>query len=188
MVYHGDRVVDHLDVLGGALVHDSADLHERFVTHRTLVGAVPSPFDCFLVHRGLKTLSLRTARQTETAGKLALALRESPHVAEVRYPGLPDHPGHDIAVRQMTGYGSVLAFRYRGDVPGLLRRTRLFANAVSLGGVRSLAQCPASTTHRPVPTEVRRRLGITEDLVRVAVGIEDPEDLLEDLTRALCPS
>lgn len=180
-------VAGHLDVLGGALVHDRAELHELFARHRTTTGSVPSPFDCFLVHRGLKTLSLRTARQVETAGKLAAALRESPHVAEVRYPGLPDHPGHEVAARQMTGFGSVITFRYRADVAGLLRRSRYFADAVSLGGVRSLAQCPATTTHRPIPPQVRSRLGVTEDLVRLSVGIEDPEDLVEDLLRALSP-
>lgn len=181
-------IAGHLDVLGGALVHDRADLHDLFTTHRTTTGSVPSPFDCFLVHRGLKTLSLRTDRQVATAGKLASALRESPHVTEVRYPGLPDHPGHEVAARQMTGFGSVIGFRYRADVAGLLRRSRYFADAVSLGGVRSLAQCPATTTHRPIPPETRRRLGVTEDLVRVSVGIEDPEDLLEDLVRALSPT
>ena len=178
-------VAGHLDVLGGALVHDREDLHEAFTAHRTAVGNVPGPFDCFLVHRGLKTLSLRTRCQVATTGLLVAALRESPAVSEVRYPGLPEHPGHAVAARQMTGFGSLVSFRYRGDVDGLLRRLRLFANAVSLGGVRSLAQCPAATTHRPVPPEVRAALGITDDLVRVSVGIEDPEDLLDDLGQAL---
>ncbi|WP_007023583.1 trans-sulfuration enzyme family protein [Saccharomonospora iraqiensis] len=181
-------VAGHLDVLGGALVHDRADLHELFVTHRTTTGSVPSPFDCFLVHRGLKTLSLRTVRQAATAEKLAAALRESPHVGEVRYPGLPDHPGHTLATRQMSGFGPVLGFRYRGDVAALLRRSRYFTDAVSFGGVRSLAQCPAATTHRSVPTDLRERLGITDDLVRLSVGIEDPADLLEDLMGALDPA
>ncbi|GLY49771.1 PLP-dependent aspartate aminotransferase family protein [Lentzea sp. NBRC 102530] len=178
-------VAGHLDVLGGALVHDREDLHEAFTAHRTAVGNVPGPFDCFLVHRGLKTLALRTRCQVATTGLLADALRESPAVAEVRYPGLPEHPGHAVAARQMAGFGSLISFRYRGDVDALLRRLRLFANAVSLGGVRSLAGCPATTTHRPVPQETRTALGITDDLVRVSVGIEDPQDLLDDLDRAL---
>ncbi|MFD9737217.1 trans-sulfuration enzyme family protein [Umezawaea sp. NPDC059074] len=181
-------VAGHLDVLGGALVHDRDDLHEAFTAHRTAVGSVPGPFDCFLVHRGLKTLSLRTGRQVATTERLVAALLASPAVAEVRYPGLPAHPGHAVAARQMAGFGSLVSFRYRHDVDGLLGRLRLFANAVSLGGVRSLAQCPAATTHRPVPADVRERLGITADLVRVSVGIEDPDDLLEDLARALHPN
>lgn len=178
-------VAGHLDVLGGALVHDREDLHEAFTAHRTAVGNVPGPFDCFLVHRGLKTLSLRTRCQVATTGLLVAALRESPAVTEVRYPGLPEHPGHAVAARQMAGFGSLVSFRYRGDVDALLRRLRLFANAVSLGGVRSLAGRPATTTHRPVPQETRTALGITDDLVRVSVGIEDPQDLLDDLGRAL---
>ncbi|MCP2167728.1 trans-sulfuration enzyme family protein [Goodfellowiella coeruleoviolacea] len=178
-------IAGHLDVLGGALVHDREDLHEAFTAHRTAVGSVPGPFDCFLVHRGLKTLSLRTERQVATTGRLVAELSAAPAVAEVRYPGLPTHPGHAVAARQMTGFGSLVSFRYRGEVTALLRRLRLFANAVSLGGVRSLAGCPAATTHRPVPPPVRARLGITDDLVRVSVGIEDPEDLLDDLRRAL---
>ncbi|MBW4722026.1 trans-sulfuration enzyme family protein [Saccharothrix obliqua] len=178
-------VAGHLDVLGGALVHDREDLHEAFTAHRTAVGSVPGPFDCFLVHRGLKTLSLRAERQVATTGKLVAELCASPAVAEVRYPGLPGHPGHEVAARQMSGGGSLVSFRYRGDVGAFLRRLRLFGNAVSLGGVRSLASRPATTTHRPVPPDLRARLGITEDLVRMSIGIEDPEDLLDDLRNAL---
>ncbi|MFC6092258.1 PLP-dependent aspartate aminotransferase family protein [Saccharothrix sp. BKS2] len=178
-------IAGHLDVLGGALVHDREELHEAFAANRTAVGNVPGPFDCFLVHRGLKTLSLRTRCQVASTELLVAALCESPAVTEVRYPGLPEHPGHEVAARQMTGFGSLVSFRYRGDVDKLLGRLQLFANAVSLGGVRSLAQCPAATTHRPVPPEVRARLGITDDLVRMSVGIEDPQDLLDDLGQAL---
>lgn len=178
-------IAGHADVLGGALVCDDETLHEKFLQHRTTTGAVPGGLDCYLVHRGVKTLSLRVARQTETARSIAAALVESPLAADVRYPGLPAHPGHDLACRQMSGPGSIISFRYRGDPGKLLAGTRLFACAVSLGGVRSLIECPALMTHRPVPRETRLAAGITDELIRLSVGIEDPADLLEDLRNAL---
>ncbi|MGW3967458.1 trans-sulfuration enzyme family protein [Amycolatopsis sp. NPDC005003] len=175
----------HLDVLGGALVYDRAELHERFLAHRGATGAVPGAFDCFLVHRGLKTLAVRTRRQVETAAFLADLLGREPTVGAVRYPGLPTHPGHELAARQMTAPGSMLSFDYLGDPAKLLDRVEVFTCAVSLGGVRSLIELPASMTHRPVPPEIRARLGITDSLVRLSIGIEDPADLAADLTAAL---
>lgn len=178
-------IAGHADVLGGALVcHDEA-LHDRFVEHRTVTGGVPGGLDCYLVHRGVKTLSLRVARQTASARALAEALCDSPAVDEVRYPGLPTHPGHRLAGRQMAGPGSIISFRYRGDPEKLLARTKFFTCAVSLGGVRSLIECPAMMTHRPVPRAARLAAGITDDLIRLSVGIEDPADLMGDLRDAL---
>ncbi|WP_328608882.1 PLP-dependent aspartate aminotransferase family protein [Amycolatopsis sp. NBC_00345] len=178
-------IAGHLDVLGGALVYSDEELHERFRSYRTIAGNVPGPLDCYLVHRGLKTLSLRVERQVRTAAALAEVLVAEPSVGRVRYPGLPDDPGYALARRQMTAPGSMISFDYRGDPGKLLELVRVFACAVSLGGVRSLIECPAAMTHRPVPAERRRALGITDELIRLSVGIEDPGDLTEDLRSAL---
>ncbi|GAA3011070.1 trans-sulfuration enzyme family protein [Actinokineospora diospyrosa] len=178
-------VAGHSDVLGGALICDDPALHHAFTQHRTVAGTIPSGLDCFLVHRGVKTLSVRVERQVRTAQTLVDLLLEAPGVTHVRYPGLPEHPGHDIAARQLAAPGSIIAFRYSGVVEKLLAGTTLFACAVSLGGVRSLIECPALMTHRPIPAADRAAAGITDDLIRLSVGIEDAEDLVEDLTTAL---
>ncbi|QIS12447.1 trans-sulfuration enzyme family protein [Nocardia arthritidis] len=178
-------IAGHADVLGGALVCRDADLHRRFVEHRTVTGGVPGGLDCYMVHRGVKTLSLRVARQTATAQALADALCASTAVCEVKYPGLRAHPQHHLVGAQMSGPGSMVSFRYLGDPEKLMARTELFACAVSLGGVRSLIECPALMTHRPVPRATRIAAGITDDLIRLSVGIEDPADLIEDLQCAL---
>jgi cystathionine beta-lyase/cystathionine gamma-synthase len=175
----------HGDVMGGALVYDDGQLDARIRRHRTVVGNVPSALDCFLLHRGLKTLSLRVARQVDNARSLVDVLRASPMVGAVHYPGLAEHPQYAVAKRQMTEPGSVVSFEYRGDVEGLLRRVRLFSCAVSLGGVHSLIECPALMTHRPLPAEVRARRGIFDSLLRLSVGIEDHRDLVDDLRTAL---
>ncbi|RJO72521.1 PLP-dependent transferase [Nocardia panacis] len=178
-------IAGHADVLGGALVCDIEALHRRFVAHRTVTGGVPGGLDCYLVHRGVKTLSLRVARQGETAQLLAEMLAAAPAVAEVKYPGLPTHPQRHLVGTQMSGPGSIVSFRYRGDPEKLMARTELFACAVSLGGVRSLIECPALMTHRPIPRETRLAVGITDDLIRLSAGIEDPADLVADLRRAM---
>ncbi|NUT46271.1 MAG: PLP-dependent transferase [Saccharothrix sp.] len=178
-------IAGHSDVLGGALVLDDPDRYRRLAEHRTVVGGVPGAFDCYLVHRGLKTLSLRVARQVANAWAAVEALVESPFAGAVHYPGLPDHPQFELASAQMSAPGSMVSFEYLGHVDELLRRTELFAPAVSLGGVRSLIECPASMTHRPVPREVRLRAGVVDNLVRLSFGIEDPADLVEDLTAAM---
>jgi cystathionine gamma-lyase len=162
----------HLDVLGGALVYDDPQLHDRLRSHRSLVGSVPGALDCYLVRRGLKTLALRVARQTETAALVVDALRREPAVLAVHYPDGP------VAARQMTGFGAVLSFEYAGDAAALLERVRLFAPAVSLGGVQSLIECPALMSHAAIA-------GMDERLVRVSVGIEDAGDLVEDLCTAV---
>ncbi|NDU71376.1 PLP-dependent transferase [Actinomadura sp. DSM 109109] len=178
-------IAGHSDVLGGALVYDDEDLHRELASHRTATGSVPGGLDCFLVHRGLKTLSLRVARQVANAEAIAAALRGSGRVGALHYPGLPDHPQYEVARRQMSAPGSILSFEYLGDPGKLMDRVRLFACAVSLGGVHSLVECPAVMTHASVPREVRRRLGISDDLIRVSAGIEDPADLVQDLMDAL---
>ncbi|MEU4620109.1 aminotransferase class I/II-fold pyridoxal phosphate-dependent enzyme [Actinoplanes sp. NPDC023801] len=175
----------HLDVIGGALAYHDPDLHARLRDYRTTFGNVPSPFDCHQIHRGLKTLALRVARQCDSARLLAEALQDEPSVSALRYPGLASHPQHRVAERQMRRPGSLLSFVYAGDPEALMRRVRLFAPAVSLGGVRSLIECPALMTHRPVPRPTRLRLGIDDHLIRVSAGIEDPDDLVGDLLAAV---
>lgn len=178
-------IAGHMDVLGGALVHDDEALQRQLLTQRALLGNVPGTFDCYSIRRGVKTLGLRVQRQCESALRIATVLKTESSVTEVLYPGLAAHPGHDVAARQMSGFGPLLAFRYAGDVARLLESVKLYAVAVSLGGVQSLIECPAKMSHRSLPAELRRRQGISEDLVRVSVGIEDPEDLVQDLTSAL---
>jgi cystathionine gamma-lyase len=178
-------IAGHLDALGGALVYDDESLHERFLAYRGIAGNVPGGLDCYLIRRGLKTLSLRIARQVASAEEVVAALLTHPAVGAVHYPALPDHPGHDIARRQMCAPGSIITFEYRGGTAALLERMRVFAAAVSLGGVQSLIECPAAMTHVAIPAETRRRLGIADNLVRLSIGIEDPDDLVADLTGAM---
>jgi cystathionine beta-lyase/cystathionine gamma-synthase len=178
-------IAGHGDVLGGALVYDDPELHQEFRSHRTAVGNVPGPLDCFLVHRGLKTLSLRVARQVGNARAVVEALRGAESVGAVHYPGLSGHPQHEVAARQMSAPGSIVSFEYLGDPAKLLERVRLYACAVSLGSVRSLIECPATMTHAALPRDIRLRLGITDNLIRVSAGIEDPADLVDDLLAAL---
>lgn len=180
-------IAGHSDVLGGALVYDDEELHRAFRSYRTVAGNVPGPLDCYLVHRGLKTLSLRVARQSGNAAALVAALRDSESVGVIHYPGLLEHPQYDVARRQMAAPGSVFSFEYLGDPARLLDQVRLFACAPSLGGVRSLIGCPAATTHAAIPPATRRALGISDNLLRVSTGIEDPTDLVDDLMAALRP-
>jgi cystathionine gamma-lyase len=177
----------HLDVLGGALVYNDERLHDHFVGHRTVVGNVPGALDCYLVRRGLKTLSVRTTRQVESAAMVVAALQDAPLVGAVRYPGLPEHPGHQVAARQMSAFGSMISFDYLGDTAKVLNEVKVFAPAVSLGGVQSLIECPASMTHASVPREERERAGISDNLIRLSIGIEDPRDLIADIRAALRP-
>ncbi|OOC53357.1 MULTISPECIES: trans-sulfuration enzyme family protein [Nocardiopsis] len=178
-------IAGHSDAVGGALVYRDAELHRRLLSYRTAVGNVPGPLDCYLVHRGLKTLSLRVARQVANAQAIAEALRDSGLTGAVRYPGLPEHPQHDVAGRQMSGPGSIVCFECPVEPEKLFRRLRLHSCAVSLGGVGSLIQCPARSTHAGIPRSTRLELGLTDDLVRVSAGIEDAADLVEDLLTAL---
>jgi O-succinylhomoserine (thiol)-lyase len=177
----------HSDMVGGMVVVAEDDLAERLRFIQNAVGAVPSPFDCWLVLRGTKTLAVRMRQHEENARQLARFLAEHPEVKHVNYPGLPDHPQHELAKRQARGFGGIVSF----DVGTLeraakvLERVRVFTLAESLGGVESLICHPATMTHGSVPKEERERLGVTDGLVRISVGFEDVEDLQADLEAAL---
>ena len=178
-------IAGHADVVGGALVCNDQQLIDQLQSYRGATGNVPGALDCFLVHRGLKTLSLRLARQVSNAQAIVTALRGSPMVGTVRYPGLREHPQHQVAARQMSAPGSIVTFEYLGDPEKLLGRVQLFSGAVSLGGVHSLMECPALMTHSAVSPATRLALGITDNLIRLSAGIEDPDDLVQDLLAAL---
>jgi cystathionine gamma-lyase len=176
----------HSDVVGGAVLTSDGELHQRLAFLQNAVGAVPSPMDSFLVLRGLKTLHLRMERHADNAMRLARFLEGHPQVERVAYPGLPSHPQHALARRQMTGFGGMLAFVIRGGLPAaraFLGAVRVFTCAESLGGVESLVEHPAIMTHASVPPETRERLGITDGFIRVSCGIEHADDLVEDLER-----
>jgi len=176
----------HSDVIGGAVMLGDAALHDRLKFLQNAVGGVPSPMDSFLVLRGLKTLHVRMARHAENAGALARFLEGHAQVERVIYPGLPSHPQHALAARQMTGFGGMLAFTIRGGLPAasaFLKAVKVFACAESLGGVESLIEHPAIMTHASVPAETRAALGIADGFIRVSVGIEHVDDLREDLER-----
>ncbi len=175
----------HSDVVGGFVATDDDDLAGRVAFLQNAAGAVPGPFDCYLLHRGAKTLQLRMARHASSAEAVAHALVEHPAVRQVLWPGLQDHPGHDVASRQMSAFGGMVSFRLAGGEPAALevcRRTEVFTLAESLGAVESLIEHPARMTHSSVAGTANEVPG---DLVRLSVGIEDVDDLLDDLRRAL---
>jgi cystathionine gamma-lyase len=178
----------HSDVLGGAVLTSDDALAERMRFHQNAVGAVPSPFDCWLLLRGLKTLQLRVVRQCENALAIARWLEGQDAVTQVYYPGLESNPGHLLARRQMGGrYGGVVSFDVSsGDAArSFLERLRVFTLAESLGAVESLAESPALMTHASIPEETRTRVGVSDGLLRLSVGIEDVDDLVADLEQAL---
>ncbi|HEY0709495.1 MAG TPA: PLP-dependent aspartate aminotransferase family protein [Polyangia bacterium] len=178
----------HSDVVGGALVTNDDELAKKVRFLQNAIGAVPSPMDCYLVLRGIKTLPLRMRRHCETAAELALRLENRRGVMRVHYPGLISHPQHDLARRQMTAPGGMISFEIDGGLEEsrrFLRALRIFTLAESLGGVESLAEHPAIMTHASIPADVRRGLGISDSLVRLSVGLEHLEDLWADLDGAL---
>ena len=178
----------HSDVLGGALLTSDDEVAERLRFHQNAVGAVPSPFDCWLLLRGLKTLQLRVIRQSESAHAIALWLKAHPGVQRVHYPGLEMHPGHQLAARQMRGhFGGIVSFELADQASALrsLARLRVFTLAESLGAVESLAELPALMTHASIPHEERARIGVSDSLIRLSVGVEDVDDLIADLDQAL---
>jgi cystathionine beta-lyase/cystathionine gamma-synthase len=179
----------HSDMVGGALVTSDDDLAARIGFIQNAVGAIPGPFDCWLVLRGLKTLPLRMQRHCESAGRIAQWLAGREDIPGVYYPGLPEHPQHELARRQMSGFGGMVSVELGSmdRVHRMIERISLFALAESLGGVESLIGHPASMTHASVPAAMRERMGLTETLVRLSVGIEDPDDLVDDLQQALAP-
>jgi cystathionine gamma-lyase len=183
----------HSDIVGGvAVVRDDPDLAERLWFLLNSAGAIQGPFDSFLALRGLKTLALRMRAHCENASRIAHWLQQHPAVDRVIYPGLADHPNHELAMRQMSGLGGgIISIDVKGGLArtrGMLERCRLFSLAESLGGVESLINHPAIMTHASVPSEIRARLGISDTLVRLSVGVEDVNDLIDDLERAFTQS
>jgi cystathionine gamma-lyase len=177
----------HSDVIGGAVV-GRRDLLEPIAFYQNAAGGVPGPFDAFLTLRGVKTLAVRMRQHCDNARRLAEWLAGRPGVERVFYPGLPTHPGHDLARRQMRDFGGMISVRLKGGKDGALRfmtRTKLFSLAESLGGVESLVCHPATMTHASIPADVRQARGVDDGLVRLSVGIEDADDLQEDLRQAL---
>lgn len=178
----------HSDLIGGAVMTNDPELYEQLKFIQKSVGAVPSPFDCFLVHRGIKTLAVRMSAHCENARRVAEFLEKHPAVERVYYPGLPSHPGHEIARKQMDDFGGMVSFEVRGglaEATKFLQKLKVFTLAESLGGVESLANHPATMTHASIPAEERARRGIRDSLIRLSVGIEHPDDLVEDLRQAL---
>ena len=178
----------HSDVVGGALVAATDELAEELAWWANCLGLTGAPFDSFLTLRGLRTLYPRIRQHEENAHLLANVLIAQSQVKNVYYPGLPHHPGHDIAARQQRGFGGMLSFELRGGaetVRGFLESLQYFSLAESLGGVESLVCHPASMTHAPVQSEALKRAGIGSNLIRLSVGLEAPDDLVADLLGAL---
>lgn len=178
----------HSDVLGGSIVLNNEVFYKKLAYNQNAVGAVLSPFDSYLTLRGAKTLAVRMEQHQKNALALAEFLAKSPKIKRVLYPGLKNHPHHQIAAAQSSGFGGVLSFELVGtlqDAEDFLSKLKLFSTAESLGGVESLAEIPAIMTHASVPKEVREQNGISDTLIRVSVGIEDTEDLIEDFRQAL---
>jgi len=181
----------HSDVVGGIVISNDAELAAEIAFHQNAVGAVPGPWDSYLTLRGAKTLALRMREHERNANAVARYLAGHDDVAEVFYPGLGSHPQHELARRQMRGFGGVVSFRPRGGAErakAFARSTEIFNLATSLGGVESLICSPTVMTHGSVPAARKLELGITEDLLRLSVGIEDEADLIADLDRAFAAS
>jgi len=179
----------HSDMVGGiAVLRDDPELVEKMAFLHNAVGSILGPFDSFLAMRGLKTLALRMRQHTESAMAIAAWLETHPKVERVVYPGLASHPQHELAKRQMDGFGGMITFFIKGgleEARRMLERCQIFALAESLGGVESLIEHPAIMTHASVPAEQRAALGIDDKLIRLSVGVEDLDDLIADLTQAL---
>lgn len=179
----------HSDVVHGVVVTKEATLGTQIRFLQNAVGAVPGPQDCFLILRGIKTLHIRLDRACDNAEKIAWFLKSHPKVSKVYYPGLDDHPGHEIAQKQMKKFGAMVSFdlvaNNEESARIVLSNTQYFSLAESLGGVESLIGHPASMTHGSIPKEERLKVGLTDSLIRLSVGIEDVDDLIEDLEKAL---
>lgn len=179
----------HSDVVQGCLVMNDKSLHEQLYFIQKSCGAVPGPQDCFLILRGIKTLHVRMQRHCENGEKIAHFLRNHPKVEKVYWCGFTDHPGYAVASKQMRGFGGMMSFTLKGDdldeAKHVLSSTNVFALAESLGGVESLLSHPASMTHASIPREERMKNGLKDSLIRLSVGIEDVEDLIEDLQQAI---
>jgi len=181
----------HSDVIGGAILTSDEALHKEYKFLQKSVGAVPGPLDCFLLLRGTKTLPLRMERHNTNGMTVAKHLLAHPEVAKVHYPGLPTHPGHEIAKGQMCGFGGMISFELKGDLERakrMISSCKIFSLAESLGGVESLVSHPASMTHGSIPREERLKAGLADGLIRLSVGIEDAADLTADLDSAIVAS
>ncbi len=178
----------HCDVVGGAVVTATDELAERIQFFLNAMGTCASPFDCWLVLRGIKTLPVRMERHEKNAIAVAEYLERHPAVRRVYYPGLESHPHHELAKRQMIGFGGMVSFKIDGGigaVDSFLRNAKVFSLAESLGGVDSLVEHPATMSHASMPEDFRESVGITDDLIRLSVGLEGVEDLTQDLEQAL---
>lgn len=179
----------HSDVIGGAICSSHPAVIENMRFQVKATGAVPGPMDCYLTLRGIKTLAVRVDRACANAERIAHWLKSHPKVTDVRWPGFPDHPGHELAKHQMYGFGAMVSFTLTDDslqnAFDVMSRTRVFTLAESLGGVESLISHPASMTHASIPTDQRRAAGLNDSLIRLSVGIEDAHDLIDDLDRAI---
>ena len=175
-------------MIGGAVITNDERLYDKLQFVQNAAGAVPGPFDCFLVLRGIKTLAVRMERHAENAMKIAQFLENHSKVSNVIYPGLESHPQHELARKQMSGFGGMITFFIKGGLESarrFLERVEIFALAESLGGVESLIEHPAIMTHASLPEGVKKELGISDELIRIAVGIENVDDLIDDLEEAL---
>jgi len=180
----------HCDVVGGAVVTTTDELSQRVQFLLNAMGTCASPFDCWLVIRGIETLAVRMRQHEENATAVANYLKGHPAVRRVLHPGLDSHPGHEIARRQMKGFGGMVSFELDGGVAAVnafLSRIKIFSLAESLGGVASLAEHPATMSHASMPKEFRQKIGLNDELIRLSVGLENTDDLIEDLGQALKP-
>ena len=179
----------HSDVINGCVITNNQEVADQLYFIQNAAGAVPGPMDCFLVLRGIKTLHLRVQRSCDNARKIAEFLVNHKAVSSVYFPGLPNHPNHDVASRQMRDFGAMLSFDLHDDrmsnVNKILSATKYFSLAESLGGVESLIGHPASMTHASIPKEERMKVGLTDSLIRLSIGVEEADDLIDDLSNAL---
>jgi cystathionine beta-lyase/cystathionine gamma-synthase len=178
----------HSDIIGGAVILNSSELFKRIQLVQKSIGAVPSPFDSWLTLRGVKTLAIRMKQHELNAFQVARFLKNQPNVLEVFFPGLETHPGYEIAKKQMTGFGGVVSFKLKGGLQEcntFFKKLKIFQLADSLGGIESLANYSALMTHDYFPMELREKIGVTDNLIRLSVGIENIDDLIEDLKNAL---
>jgi len=179
----------HSDTIGGAVATSNTDVAEGLRFQIKTTGAIPGPMDCYLVLRGIKTLSVRVQRSVDNAKKVADWLLNCPEVAHVHYPGLESHPQHKLAAKQMKDFGAMVSFSLKDDsieaANALMSKTKVFTLAESLGGVESLISHPASMTHGSIPKDVREKAGLFDSLIRLSVGIEDADDLIDDLKQTL---
>lgn len=182
-------IAGHSDVVMGAAVTNSTEIDKRLAFIQNSAGAVPGPNDCFLVLRGIKTLHVRMQRHCENGKRIAHFLQSHPLIKKVYWPGFEDHPNHEVAKKQMRDFGGMISFILKDDNQAaafeVLKKFKLFSLAESLGGVESLVGHPASMTHASIPKEERLKSGLTDSLIRLSVGIEDVEDLIEDIDQAI---